>query len=71
MTIIGASHDACLAPRAVAFDGRISQVVTWSAFLCFFDLVIGGQSPSAQKLLSTANCLNGFAKGDCEQDNET
>lgn len=53
VTIIGVSLGGYLAPRAAAFDRRISRVVAWSVFPCFFDVVMGGQSPAVQKLFDT------------------
>ena len=40
VTIVGASLGGYLAPRAAAFDKRISRVVAWSIFPDFFDVII-------------------------------
>lgn len=50
VTIIGVSLGGYLAPRAAAFDKRITKVVAWSVFPCFLDVIIGDESPAAQKL---------------------
>lgn len=41
VTIIGISLGGYLAPRAAAFDNRITKVVAWSVFPCFQDVIIG------------------------------
>nr|UWI51819.1 alpha/beta hydrolase [Clostridioides difficile] len=51
ITIIGASLGGYLAPRAAAFDNRISRVVAWSVFPNFLDVVIGSQPKKLQILL--------------------
>lgn len=61
VTIIGVSLGGYLAPRAAAFDKRISRVVAWSVFPCFFDVLIGDQSPAVQKAFNTL--VNIGAKG--------
>lgn len=50
VTIIGVSLGGYLAPRAAAFDKRISKVVAWSVFPCFLDVIIGKESPAIQRL---------------------
>ena len=50
VTIIGISLGGYLAPRAAAFDRRISKVVAWSVFSCFQDVIVGMQKPVIQKL---------------------
>ena len=50
VTIIGISLGGYLAPRAAAFDRRISKVVAWSVFPCFQDVIVGMQKPIIQKL---------------------
>ena len=50
MTIIGISLGGYLAPRAAAFDKRITKVVAWSVFPCFQDVIVGMQKPAIQKM---------------------
>lgn len=50
VTIIGVSLGGYLAPRAAAFDKRISKVAAWSVFPCFLDVIIGDEPASIQKL---------------------
>lgn len=50
VTIIGVSLGGYLAPRAAAFDERITRVVAWSVFPCFLDVIIGKEEPAVQKL---------------------
>jgi pimeloyl-ACP methyl ester carboxylesterase len=50
VTIIGISLGGYLAPRAAAFDKRITKVVAWSVFPCFQDVIVGTQKPAMQKL---------------------
>ena len=50
VTIIGISLGGYLAPRAAAFDKRISKVVAWSVFPCFQDVIVGMQKPAVQKM---------------------
>lgn len=50
VTIIGISLGGYLAPRAAAFDKRITKVVAWSVFPCFQDVIVGMQKPVIQKL---------------------
>lgn len=49
VTIIGISLGGYLAPRAAAFDSRITKVVAWSIFPCFLDVILGTQKPILQK----------------------
>ena len=50
VTIIGISLGGYLAPRAAAFDKRITKVVAWSVFPCFQDVIVGMQKPAIQKI---------------------
>ena len=50
VTIIGISLGGYLAPRAAAFDKRITKVVAWSVFPCFQDVIVGMQKPAIQKV---------------------
>lgn len=50
VTIVGISLGGYLAPRAAAFDKRITKVVAWSVFPCFQDVIVGMQKPAVQKL---------------------
>ena len=50
VTIIGISLGGYLAPRAAAFDKRITKVVAWSVFPCFQDVIVGMQKPAVQKM---------------------
>ena len=50
ITIIGVSLGGYLAPRAAAFDSRISKIVAWSIFPCFQDVILGTQKPLLQKI---------------------
>ena len=50
VTIIGISLGGYLAPRAAAFDKRITKVVAWSVFPCFQDVVVGLQKPLLKKM---------------------
>ena len=49
VTIVGISLGGYLAPRAAAFDKRITKVVAWSVFPCFQDIIVGTQKPAVQK----------------------
>lgn len=51
ITIIGASLGGYLAPRAAAFENRISRVVAWSVFPNFLDVMIHSQPRLTQRLL--------------------
>jgi len=50
VTIIGVSLGGYLAPRAAAFDKRITKVVAWSVFPSFLDVIIGEQPPVLRKI---------------------
>ena len=50
VTITGISLGGYLAPRAAAFDKRITKVVAWSVFPCFQDVIVGMQKPAVQKM---------------------
>jgi len=50
VTIVGVSLGGYLAPRAAAFDRRITKVVAWSVFPCFQDVIVGMQKPIVQKM---------------------
>ena len=50
VTIIGVSLGGYLAPRAAAFDERITKVVAWSVFPSFLDVIIGGQPPALRRI---------------------
>ena len=50
VTIIGISLGGYLAPRAAAFDKRITKAVAWSVFPCFQDVIVGMQKPAIQKM---------------------
>ena len=52
VTIIGVSLGGYLAPRAAAFDERITKVVAWSVFPCFLDVVIGKQTPKLKSIFN-------------------
>lgn len=49
VTIVGISLGGYLAPRAAAFDKRITKVIAWSVFPCFQDIIVGTQKPAMQK----------------------
>ena len=49
VTIIGISLGGYLAPRAAAFDKRITKVVAWSIFPCFQDILVSMQPQGTQK----------------------
>ncbi len=49
VTIIGISLGGYLAPRAAAFDNRITRVVAWSVFPCFQDVIIGALPNGARR----------------------
>lgn len=50
VVLIGVSLGGYLAPRAAAFDSRISKVVAWSIFPCFLEVVLGTQKPALRKV---------------------
>ena len=58
VTIIGASLGGYLAPRAAAFEKRITKVVGWSIFPDFFDILLADDPEPVRKLMDTA-----FRKG--------
>lgn len=39
-----------MAPRAAAFDKRITKIIAWSVFPCFQDVIVGMQKPIIQRL---------------------
>ena len=49
VTIIGISLGGYLAPRAAAFDKRITKVIAWSIFPGFQDIIVGQQAPLLRK----------------------
>ena len=49
VTIIGISLGGYLAPRAAAFDSRITKVVCWSVFPSFLGSVIGTQGKAIER----------------------
>lgn len=51
VTIIGASLGGMLAPRAAAFEKRITRVIAWSIFPNFMDILISTQPLRLQKIL--------------------
>ncbi len=53
ITIVGISLGGYLAPRAAAFDKRISKVVAWSVFPCFQDILVSMQPQSTQRAFHT------------------
>lgn len=55
VTIIGASLGGMLAPRAAAFEKRISRVIAWSVFPNFQEVLLNGLSP--QEIRMSNMCL--------------
>ncbi|MBQ9384709.1 MAG: alpha/beta fold hydrolase [Ruminiclostridium sp.] len=53
ITIVGISLGGYLAPRAAAFDKRITKVVAWSVFPCFQDILVSMQPQSTQRAFHT------------------
>lgn len=53
VTIIGISLGGYLAPRAAAFERRITRVVAWSVFPCFLDVITGVLPDRAKKAFHT------------------
>lgn len=51
VTIIGASLGGYLAPRAAAFDKRISRVVGWSIFPDFFKVILSDHPPVVTRIM--------------------
>ncbi len=68
VTIIGASLGGYLAPRAAAFEKRITKVVGWSIFPDFFDILLADDPILVKKLMDAAyrkgfaGIFNGFYK---------
>lgn len=68
VTIVGASLGGYLAPRAAAFDKRITKVIAWSIFPDFFDILLADDPKPVQKLMDAAfrkgfaGIFNGFYK---------
>lgn len=60
VTIIGASLGGYLAPRAAAFEKRITKVIGWSIFPDFFDVLLA-DDPAWLKKLMDAAFRKGFA----------
>ncbi len=58
VTIVGASLGGYLAPRAAAFEKRITKVIAWSIFPDFFDILLADDPEPVRKLMDTA-----FRKG--------
>ena len=58
ITIIGISLGGYLAPRAAAFDSRITKVVAWSVFPCFLDVIMGQLNNKTKKLFKFAMKLH-------------
>lgn len=61
VTIIGASLGGMLAPRAAAFEKRISRVIAWSVFPNFQEVLLNGLS-MPQRLMTNI-CLKFKLKG--------
>lgn len=57
VTIIGASLGGMLAPRAAAFEKRISRVIAWSVFPNFQDVILSAADPAQGRLYKTAKWL--------------
>lgn len=57
VTICGASLGGMLAPRAAAFEKRISRVIAWSIFPNFRDVILSAASPSEEKAMKLARWL--------------
>lgn len=68
VTIIGASLGGYLAPRAAAFEKRITKVIGWSIFPDFFDILLADDPKPVRTLMDTAykkgfaGVFNGFYK---------
>lgn len=58
VTIVGASLGGYLAPRAAAFEKRITKVIAWSIIPDFFDILLADDPEPVRKLMDTA-----FRKG--------
>lgn len=57
VTIIGASLGGMLAPRAAAFEKRISRVIAWSIFPNFRDVLLAASTPKEEKAMRIAKWL--------------
>jgi len=57
VTICGASLGGMLAPRAAAFEKRISRVIAWSIFPNFRDVILSASNPSEEKAMKLAKWL--------------
>ncbi|NFG61064.1 MULTISPECIES: alpha/beta hydrolase [unclassified Clostridium] len=51
VTVIGISLGGILAPRAAAFEKRITKVVAWSIFPSFFDILISTRTKTVQRIV--------------------
>lgn len=64
VTIIGASLGGMLAPRAAAFEKRISRVIAWSVFPNFQEVILGGPTIEDKKQMKLAQfCIRFRLKG--------
>ena len=61
VTIVGISLGGYLAPRAAAFDKRITKVVAWSVFPCFQDILVSMQPQPTQRAFHTLMKLHARA----------
>lgn len=57
VTIIGASLGGMLAPRAAAFEKRISRVIAWSIFPNFRDVLLSASDPKDVRAMKLAKWL--------------
>lgn len=57
VTIIGASLGGMLAPRAAAFEKRISRVIAWSIFPNFREVLLSASAPSDKRKMDLAKWL--------------
>jgi len=57
VTIIGASLGGMLAPRAAAFDKRITRVIAWSIFPNFLDILLSSSVGYNTRLMKIAKWL--------------
>ena len=65
VTIIGASLGGYLAPRAAAFEKRISKVIAWSIFPDFFDILLADDPKLLRNVMDSMyrhNCAGIFNK---------
>jgi len=60
VTIIGASLGGYLAPRAAAFEKRITKVIGWSIFPDFFDILLA-DDPKALRIIMDSMYRHGHA----------